>query len=171
MQQIRLPPRPVWESTLFPPKPKALSLRIEPERSDEKKYQLQREIYEGLKFQARLSDWNRQLDQSTDQPRLKLLQALQDGRLVATGRHSHDHDRGFFELMDKETEGWSSPRYVDREPVPPDFWSSAKIDWDDSLAEGVTKERPVRIRAYSCRCGTVVERVPYAQWRPIWRCD
>ena len=42
--------------------------------------------------------------------------------------------------MDKETEGWSTPQYVDRAPIPPKFWSSAEIDWDDSLAEGLTKD-------------------------------
>jgi hypothetical protein len=143
-KKIGLSPRPIWESPYSHLSPKNLSLSIELERSDEKKYQLQRAYYEAVNFQSRLSDWNREFDHLTDQPRRKILQALQEERLGATGKTlPRSTIEASFKLMDKETEGWSSARYVDREPIPPDFWSSAEIDWGDSLAEGVTKGRAV----------------------------
>jgi len=109
-----------------------------------KKSELRKAFFEAEEFQYQLTEWEGKLNQFTEQFRSVLLQALLGGRLAATGKTLPDSTiEASFKLMDKYTEGWSSARYVDREPVPPDFWSSAKIDWDDSLAEGVTKERPV----------------------------
>jgi hypothetical protein len=139
--RVGLSPRPIWESAYSHFGPRELSLRIDLERSDEKKYELQRAYYELEKFQDRLSDWNSEFYKLTEQSRRKILQALQEGRLVATGKMLPCSTiEASFKLMDKETEGWLSPQYIDREPIPLDFWNSGKIDWDDSLAEGITKD-------------------------------
>ena len=143
-KKVGLSPRPIWESAYSHLRPRDLSFRIDLERSDEKKYELQRAYYEALKFEERLTEWNSEIDKFTDQPRRKLLQALQEGRLGATGKRLPRSTIGAsFKLMDKETEGWSPPKYVDREPIPPDFWGAAEIDWGDSDAEGPTEGRAI----------------------------
>jgi hypothetical protein len=132
-----LPPRPVWEGPYSYLEPDHLSRLIDSERSDEKRCKLQREYYEVEKFQERLSDWNRKFDEFTDQPRFKLLQALQEERLGATGKKFplptiEDSVR----CMNEET-----PKHVRRDPIRPDFWSSATIDWLESFAEDSTEGR------------------------------
>jgi hypothetical protein len=141
--KVGLSPRPVWRSA-YSSSPKYLRGQIAFERSDEKKSELQKAFFEAEEFQYRLTEWEGKFDQFTEQPRFALVQALLEERLGATGKMlPRATIEASFKLMDRETEGWSSARYVDREPIPPDFWSSAKIDWSDSLAEGLTEGREV----------------------------
>jgi hypothetical protein len=137
--RVGLPPRPIWQSAYSHLMPEELRLLIDRERSDEKKFQLQRAYYEAEKFQERLLDWNRKFDEFTDEPRFKLLKALQEEGIGATGKKFplpkiEDSVR----CMSEET-----PIYVPREPIPSDFWDSAHIDWRESFAEGLSKERAV----------------------------
>jgi hypothetical protein len=104
---------------------------------------LQRDYYEAEQFRDRLSDWNRKFNELTDQPRHKLLQALQEERLGATGKmfpRATIEESVWFMINARE---WIGPKFVDRESIPPGFWGSANIDWTESFAEGVTKERAV----------------------------
>jgi hypothetical protein len=136
-------PRPVWEGDYSHLEQEHLSHLIESERSDQKRYELQRVYYEAEQFRDRLSDWNRKFDEFTEQPRSKLLKALQEERLCATGKEfplPTIMDSVRFMLDGSE---WTGPKYVDREPIPSDFWGSTNIDWRESFAEGVTKERAV----------------------------
>jgi len=138
--RVGLPPRPVWKSAYSHLSQKHLRSKIALERSEEKKNELRKAFFEAEEFQSRLTEWEGKLGQFTEQFRFKLLQALQKERFGATGKRLPCSTiEASLNLMDKETEGYSQAQYVDREPIPPDFWSSAEIDWGDSLAEGVTK--------------------------------
>jgi hypothetical protein len=132
-----LPLRPIWQSAYSHLMPEDLSLLIDREHSDEKKYELLCAYREAEKFQERLLDWNRKFDEFTDQPRLKLLQALQEERLGSTGKKFPlstiiDSVR----CMNEDTS-----KFVLRDPIRPDFWSSATIDWGESFAEGLLEDR------------------------------
>jgi hypothetical protein len=141
-KRIGLSPRPIPESADSHLSLEDLCLRVERERSDDKKYQLQRAHYEAVKFQSRLSDWYREFDKFVDEPRLKILQALQEERLCATGKMlPRSTIMASVEFMAKES--WSPPQHIDRERIPPDFWSAAEIDWGESFAEGHTEDREV----------------------------
>src|SRR5262245_34341482 len=141
---VGLSPRPVWKSVYSHLSPQQLRSQIAFERSEEKLNELRKAFFEAEKFQDRLTEWESELDQFTEQFRFKLLQALHTERLSATGKVLPCSTiEASFRLMDKETEGWSQAGYVDREPIPPGFWTSAKVDWNDSLAEGLTEHGEV----------------------------
>jgi hypothetical protein len=142
--RVGLSPRPIWDGDDSYLDLNHLDRLIGFERSDEKKNKLKVAYYEAKEFRKRLLDWNRKFDQLTEQPRLKLLKDLQEERLGATGKRLPMSTIGAsFNLMDKEIEGWAPPKYVDREPILPDFWSAAEIDWSESLAEGYAEGRAI----------------------------
>jgi len=142
--RVGLPPRPIWQSAYSHLGPEEIRLKITLEHSEEKTNELRKAFFEAETFQARLAEWKGKLKEFTEQFRFKLLQALHAGRLGATGKRLplSTIDASFY-FMDKETEGWGHPQDMDREQIPPDFWSSTEIDWDESLAEGHTKDRKI----------------------------
>jgi hypothetical protein len=100
---------------------------------------LQRVFYEAKQYLDRVSDWNRKFDEFTEQPRSKLLKALQEHRLLATGKKFPlPTIKDSVALMINESE--SIVPKIDRELIPSDFWGSADIDWRESFVEGLTKE-------------------------------
>jgi hypothetical protein len=144
--RVGLPSRPIWKSVYSHLGPSDIRREIDLERSEEKKNELRKAFFEAERFQRQLTEWEGKLSKFTEQCRFELLQALHTERLGATGKKLPlPTIDGSFKFMDDLTESgkWAPPKYVDREPIPADFWSSAEIAWDEGFAEGSLKDRKI----------------------------
>jgi hypothetical protein len=138
-KSVGLPPNPEYEAHEageWHQTPENIRKLLQYDSIDEShRTELQQELQISIAFQQRCDAWDAEFNSFADLHKAKLFLFLREGRLPAFGKMlpRRSHSASLDHLGSTDWKGWDEVKW---EPIPPDFWISNKIDWNESRAEG-----------------------------------